>query len=226
MVSAHLGVMMRSIAGSSARLRNRVHLSSAPVRSKSLRKYCASSAVIPMAANMTANCSSLPRTFACLAICAAMRLCGSPAPLNSGSFCPRTRLFIPSMVDIPVWMNSLGYCLASGFIGEPFMSHMSSGMIGGPPSMGVPEPSSILPRMSVVTGILSVSPVNLTVVFLVSSPVVPSNTCTMALPFPISRTVPFLFSPSGVSMLTSSLNPTPSTFWTMSRGPVTSVTVL
>lgn len=106
------------------------------------------------------------------------------------------------------------------------MSHVSSGIIGGPLSMGVPEPSRVLPSMSVVTGILSVSPVNRAVVFLVSSPDVPSKTWTMAFPPPTSRTVPFLFSPSGVVMLTSSLNPTFSTFCIMMSGPVTSMTVL
>ena len=111
-VSAHRGVIIRSIAGSSARFRNITTFSRAPVLSKSCLKYRASSAVIPMAVNTTANSSSFPRTFACLAICAAILLWGSPAPENSGSFCPLTSEFIPSIELIPVWMNSRGYARA------------------------------------------------------------------------------------------------------------------
>jgi len=105
-------VISRSTAGSSARFRNRTTFSRAPERSKSFLKNLASSAVIPIAQNITANSSSFPSTFAWRAICAAQRLWGSPLPEKRGSFCPLTRVFIPSIVLIPVWMNSRGYCLA------------------------------------------------------------------------------------------------------------------
>ena len=41
-----------------------------------------SSLVIPIAAKTTAKFSSVPRTFACLAICDASRLCGNPDAEN------------------------------------------------------------------------------------------------------------------------------------------------
>ena len=31
-----------------------------------------------------------------------------PEPENTGSFCPRTRVFSPSIAEIPVWINSAG----------------------------------------------------------------------------------------------------------------------
>ena len=101
-VSAILGVAIRSTAGSFARLMKRTVLSMAPVSLKLSVKKFASSNVIPMAANTTANGSSVPRTFACLAICAASWLCGSPEAENIGSFWPLTSVFSPSMADIPV----------------------------------------------------------------------------------------------------------------------------
>ncbi len=73
-VSASLGVRILSMAGSSARFMNTTARFSAPVLSKSDMKYWASSAVMPMAAKTTANSSSEPRTFACLAICRAISL--------------------------------------------------------------------------------------------------------------------------------------------------------
>ncbi len=69
-----------------------------------------------------ANCPSLPLTRACRMIWATMRLCGRPAPLNRGSFCPRTRAFRPSMAEMPVSMNSAGGSRLDGLIGSPFTS--------------------------------------------------------------------------------------------------------
>jgi hypothetical protein len=68
-------------------------------------KYWASSLVIPIAANTTAKAVSEPGTVACLAICRAISLCGRPDAEKIGSFCPRTRVFVPSIVEIPVWIN-------------------------------------------------------------------------------------------------------------------------
>ena len=80
----------------------------APVSLKLSIKKLDSSKVIPMAANTTAKGSLVPRTFACLAICAARLEWGRPDAEKIGSFCPRTRVFSPSMAETPVWMNSCG----------------------------------------------------------------------------------------------------------------------
>ena len=83
-VRAIFGVERRSIAGSSARFINKTERSIAPVFLKSSMKNWASSKVIPIAANTTANPSSSPKTLACLAIWAATWLCGRPFPENIG----------------------------------------------------------------------------------------------------------------------------------------------
>ena len=107
-VSAVRGAAMRSMTGSSARLMNRTEREMAPVARKSAMKNSASSKVVPMAQKTTAKPSPVPRTRAWRAICAATRAWGRPEPLKSGSFCPRTSVFSPSIVEIPVWMNSFG----------------------------------------------------------------------------------------------------------------------
>ncbi len=114
-------------------------------------------------------------------------------------------MFIPSIVDIPVWMNSAGNSLADGFIGFPLMSSSFSGMISGPPSIGFPVPLKILPIISNETPIFAVSPVNLTLVVAVFRSRVPSKTCITAKSSLTSRTCPLLFSPEGVSISTISL---------------------
>ena len=63
-VRAIRGVEIRSTAGSFARLMKRTVRSMAPVSRKDSWKKFASSKVMPMAAKTTANCSSVPRTFA------------------------------------------------------------------------------------------------------------------------------------------------------------------
>ena len=68
----------------------------------------ASSKVMPMAANTTAKSSCPLMTVAWRAICAAMRLWGRPDAEKMGSFWPRTMGFSPSIVEMPVWMNSEG----------------------------------------------------------------------------------------------------------------------
>src|SRR5438445_193692 len=92
--------------------------------------------------------------------------------------------------------------------------------------MGRPLPSKILPSISLDTGSLTVSPVNLTRVFPTSRPVVPSKTCTTATPPPISRTWPLLSSPLGVLIRASSPYPTPRTDSTKSSGPEISLIVV
>ena len=101
-VSAARGVISRSIVGSSARFMNTTLRASAPVLSNSWMKKAASRWVIPIAPNTTENCSASPRTLACRAIWAAISLAGRPAPEKIGSFCPRTRVFMTSIVEMPV----------------------------------------------------------------------------------------------------------------------------
>ena len=99
---------MRSTAGSLARFENMTVRSMAPVRLNSLTKNSDSSKVMPMAAKTTAKLDSPSSTLAWRAIWAARAAWGRPEPEKMGSFCPRTRVFSPSMVEMPVWINSLG----------------------------------------------------------------------------------------------------------------------
>src|SRR5438445_12524116 len=92
--------------------------------------------------------------------------------------------------------------------------------------MGRPLPSKILPSISLDTGSLTVSPVNLTRVFPTSRPVVPSKACTTATPPPISRTWPLLSSPLGVLIRPSPPYPTPRTDATKGSGPQLSFIVV
>src|SRR2546426_3725833 len=223
-VRAIRGVIKRSTAGSSARFRNRTARFRAPVRSKSSMNTRASSWVIPIAAKTTPNGSLLPRTFAWRAICRATSLCGRPAPENSGSFWPRTRVFRPSIVEIPVWMSSAGCSREYGLIAEPVMSTRFSGTIGGPPSMGSPAPLRMRPSMSCETFSLIVSPRNFTVDWR-SIPAVPSNTWTTTMSFEESSTWPRFRVPSGRFTSTSSPYPTHSVFSTKIRGPAITVIV-
>src|SRR6266705_985846 len=223
-VRAIRGVMSRSTAGSSARFRNRTARRSAPVRSKSSMNTRASSCVIPIAAKTTPNDSRLPTTFACRAICSATSLCGRPAPENNGSFWPRTSVFRPSIVEMPVWMNSAGCSREYGLIAAPVISTRFSGTIGGPPSIGSPAPLRMRPSISRDTFSLIVSPRNLTVDWR-SIPAVPSNTCTTTMSFDESRTCPRFRDPSGRPTSTSSPYPTHSVFSTKISGPAISVMV-
>src|SRR5437660_5930523 len=99
-------------------------------------------------------------------------------------------------------------------------------MILGPPSVGRPLPSKILPSMSWETGSLTVSPVKRMLVDAISSPLVPSKTWTTATPPPTSRTWPLRSSPLGVLIFASSPYPTPRTDSTKIKGPDISRTVL
>ena len=219
------GVAIRSTAGSSARLRKTTADFSAPVLSNSFMNMCFSSLVIPMAMNTTANSSSVPRTFACLAIWSATSLWGRPDAEKIGSFCPLTRVFIPSMVEIPVWMKSEGLSLAHGLMAAPLMSSFFSGVMAGPPSRGCPDPDRTRPIMSLDTGIFIVSPRNLTVASL-SIPEVPSKIWTQTKSSEESRTCPLFMVPSESLTLTSSSYPMGSVFSTKTRGPSIRVTVL
>ena len=80
----------------------RTVLSIAPDSRKDSSKKCASSNVMPIAANTTAKGSFEPSTCAWRAICAASCACGKPDAEKIGSFWPRTSVFSPSMADTPV----------------------------------------------------------------------------------------------------------------------------
>ena len=85
-------------------------------------KKDASSKVMPIAAKTTAKSECPLMTVAWRAICAAILLWGMPLPEKIGNFCPRTSGFMPSIVDMPVWMNSEGKSREKGFIGFPLTS--------------------------------------------------------------------------------------------------------
>src|SRR5438876_6055557 len=216
--------MSRSTAGSSARFRNRTARRSAPVRSRSSTTTRASACVMPTAAKTTPNGSWDPRTFAWRAICSATSLCGRPALEKSGSFWTRTSVLSPSIVEMPVWMNSAGCSREYGLIADPVISTRFCGTIGGPPSIGSPAPLRIRPSMSRDTFSLIVSPRNFPVDCR-SMPALPSNTCTTTMSFDESRTCPRFRDPSGRPTSTSSPYPTHSVFSTKMSGPAISVIV-
>ncbi len=159
---------------------------------------------MPIAQNTTANSSSLPRTVACLATWAAAILCGNPASEKNGSFWPLTSEFIASMVDMPVWINSLGGSLAAGFITDPKISLLSEPIGSGIWSSGLKLPLNTLPIKSSESGICMTSPVNLTDTPSSNPSVIP-KTWTIALSLYVSRTFPIISVPSDNFTSTSSL---------------------
>ena len=101
-----------------------------------------------------------------------------------------------------------------------------SGMTGAPLSRGRPIPSKTLPSISSLTPSSMLLPKNLALAVEICNPEDPSKSCTSALSPLISRTLPFLLSPSDCSISTSSSYLTPSTPSTSIRGPTTSLIVL
>ncbi len=81
-----------------------------------------------------------------------------PPAENSGSFCPRTRLFIRSMAVTPVSMKSCGSSRAVGLIGTPSMRKRLRAATGGPPSAGSPTPLNTRPSRPGPTAKCSGSP--------------------------------------------------------------------
>ena len=79
-------------------------------------------------------------------IVAASSSAGRPGPENTGSFWPRTRVFMPSMAEMPVSMKSLGGSRRTGLIGAPQKGRSASPMGGGRPSRGCPTPLSARPE--------------------------------------------------------------------------------
>ena len=224
-VSATRGMEMRSTTGSSARLMNSTARSIAPVRSKSSRKKLASSKVMPMAANTTAKSPESPSVRAWRAICAASCECGRPEPEKIGSFWPRTSVKLPSMAEMPVWMNSDGKSRLNGLIGDPEMSRKASGTISPESSIGSPMPLRMRPSISRVTRTRMLLPRKRTVASPVPMPCDDSKSCTRARPVDASRTWPRRMLPSASSTSASSPNLTSSILSTISSGPSSPSTV-
>src|SRR6266705_592770 len=103
----------------------------------------------------------------------------------------------------------------------PWISTRFSGMIGGPPSAGSPDPVRTRPSISLETDSLIVSPRNLTLEA-ESITAVPSKIWPTTTEVEESRTWPRLRRPSGRKTSTSSLYPTGSVFSTKISGPAIS----
>ena len=101
-----------------------------------------------MAANTTANCSSLPRTFACLAICAA-KLCMGKTGCGEDRQLLAADQGVQSVNGRDTGLDKL-LRIASGrrVHGQAVDISSSSGRISGPPSMGRPSPSNTRPSIS------------------------------------------------------------------------------
>jgi hypothetical protein len=74
---------------------------------------------MPIAAKTTRNFEAEEGTVDWLTIWAVILPAGRPEPENTGSFCPRTRVFIISMDEMPVWIKALGLERLTGFRGSP-----------------------------------------------------------------------------------------------------------
>ncbi len=134
-------------------------------------------------------------------------------------------MFIASIVEIPVWMNSLGSSREYGFIAFPTISSRVSLTIFGPPSRGSPSPLNTRPSSSSETGRVATSPRNFTVVSSMLIPIVGPNTWTIASPLRESSTWPCRRSPLGRVISTISPYAAFATSRTKISGPVTRSTV-
>ena len=104
-VNAQRGVIILSRIGSSDKLINIHTLSITPVSSKERLNVSATSFLTPIAPNTIQKFSaSCPVNDACLTIWLASLSCGKPEPEKIGNFCPRIKVFNPSIADIPVLM--------------------------------------------------------------------------------------------------------------------------
>ncbi len=175
----------------------------APVRSNSERKNEASRWVIPMAANTMTNVSDSPVTRDCRRTCAAISLPGRPAPENTGSFWPRTRVLNPSMADTPVWMNERGFSREMGLMGTPETGRTWSARTRGKPvPAAAPEPSRILPMRSSETPRRASRSTSEMVVAATSRPMVSSKTWTTVMSSETSMTWPFRGALPGLVIVT------------------------
>jgi hypothetical protein len=77
-----------------------------------------SRSVMPMPAKITAKAAS-PEPREPSTMRAASSRPGSPEPEKTGSFWPRTSVFMPSIAEIPVSTNSASFCRRVGLKGAP-----------------------------------------------------------------------------------------------------------
>src|SRR5450755_959660 len=159
------------------------------------------------------------RRRAWLAISTARRSCGRPPPENSGSFWPRTRLFIRSSVVMPVSMKSRGRARATGFIGNPSIGMRRCVATGGPPSMTWPTPLKTRPRMPGPRPKVSGSPRKRTTALSSESPLVDSSTSMVMNCSSIAAMRPSRGRPSAPRTSTASCRPTSSVRRRNSSGP-------
>ena len=148
-----------------------------------------SRAVIPTPANTTANGSPCGAR-AHSTIRAANSSPGRPGPLNTGSFCPRTNVFIASIALIPVSMKSWGRSRRTGLIGAPLIGRIASPTGAGSWSPGAPWPSNDRPSNSRPTTAVATSPVSTTSARSGASPTESSSSCTTVVCAPASITCP------------------------------------
>src|SRR5579875_485587 len=104
---------------------------------------------------------------------------------------------------------------------EPTISTFFLEITLGPPSLGLPSPSKVLPSISSDTDTLAVSPRNFTEVSPTLRPIVEPKTCTIAIPLLESSTWPLSLSPTAFVISTISPYAASLTFSTKRRGPET-----
>src|SRR5271157_255210 len=179
-----------------------------------------------MPTNTMAKAPALSRrSRAFCAISEASRSCGRPPAENSGNFCPRTRLFIRSIAVTPVSMKSSGSSRSAGFIRRPSMRSRRLAIIGGPPSVGLPTPSSTRPSKPGPTDRWIGSPRNRTRTPLRPSPTVDSRTSTIMLSSSMEATRPRRTAPRSSTTSTASMRPTSTLRLRNSSGPSMAVAV-
>src|SRR5271157_4634103 len=179
-----------------------------------------------MPTNTMAKAPALSRrSRAFWAISEASRSCGRPPAENRGSFWPRTRLFIRSMAVTPVSMKSSGSSRSAGFIERPSMRSRRLAMIGGPPSVGLPTPSSTRPSRPGPTDKWIGSPRSRTRTPLRPRPTVDSRTSTIMLASSTAATRPRRTAPFSSTTSTASLRPTSTLRLRNSSGPSMAVAV-
>src|SRR5512133_2514617 len=160
-VSAQRGVESLSMGGSSAFDRNTTVRPRTPAARNASRYASYSRKGAPIAANTTAN-RSPPRTRAWHTICVARRPAGRPAQEKIGSFCPRTSVFMPSIAETPVSMNSCGFSRRITLSAAPAIGKRASAMGAGTPSAGRPRPSRTRPSIVRETPSFATSPESVT----------------------------------------------------------------
>ena len=139
------------------------------------------------------------------AISTASRSCGSPPPEKSGSFCPRTRLFIRSSVVI-AGLDEVARHRPRDRIDRQAVDRIAprAPATGGPPSITWPTPLNTRPRMPGESPNDSGSPMKRTTVPASESPDVDSSTSIVMKSRSIAATRPSRARPSAPRTSTAS----------------------